>query len=396
VRRAVALLLVLVVVVAAVVLLLRPARSGPEHVPTPEAPQHEAATSGSPPIPAPLVTGANAATTASPPLTIAAFNRRLRCVDMRQSYARMAPTDVLALLCQRKPLAALAIEVPLAEAGDVHAIAIIGGIANNGGCNDLGPPSAGFRARAIERAQKNGASAETVRRLDGRLAEEEQGPTPEELAACRQATDELKKLLPEFKNQVTELLGHALDPAKGADIDSEIEYRRRTLMAGDAEGAEELANALLSKDTPESRTEAVALLRDAARTSASAKAQLAACLLHGCPTADAEPDEAVRLLTAAASEGNLQALLMLTSEQSGNDPLPLPAADRYAWDQMLQKLNEEGCFGASGFYMLLIRSPTASQNLRAMSPADAEAAQARARELLGAQLEPARTRLGCN
>jgi len=394
-RRAVGLVLLLVVVVAAVVLLLRPARPVLSPQPTPEIPQRNAAVPGKPPIPAPLAAGASTTVAASPTLTIAAFNRRLRCVDVHQYYRRLASTDVLALLCQRKPEAALAIEVPLAEAGDLHAMTVLGLIANSGGCNDLAPPSAGFRAFATERARKNGASAETVRRLDGRLAEEEQGPTPEELAACRQATDELKRLLPEFKNQVTDLLGHALDPAKGDDVDSEIEYRRKTLMAGDTADAEELARALLNKGTAESDAEAVSLLREAARTSASAKAQLATCLLHGCPTPADDPGEAVQLLTAAASEGNLQALLTLTGEQPGNE-VPLPAADRYAWGQMLRKLNDEGCFGASFFYVLLAGSPTASQNLRAMSPADAAAAQARADELLGAQLTPTRARLGCD
>jgi len=393
-RRAVALLLLLLVVAVVVVLLLRPARPVLGPAPTAEVPQRGAAVTGRPPTSASLATGVNPEAAANPPLTIAAFNRRLRCMDVRQMYGRLASTDVQAMLCQRRPLAALAMEVPLAEAGDMHAIRVVTGIANNGICYGMWPASlADDRDHVIQRARKNGASAETVRRLDGWLSEAAQGPTPEELAACRQATDELKRLLPEFKNQVTDLLGHALDPAKGDDVDSEIEYRRRTLMAGDAEGAEGLASALLSKGTPRSDAEAVSLLRDAARTSASAKAELAKCLLRGCPTPAADRDEALQLLSAAASEGNVEALDMLSADQPGTEAL-LPAADRYAWGQLLQKLNDEGCFGANFFDGLL--GPSESQILGAMSPADAAAAQARADELLAAQLEQTRSRLGCN
>jgi hypothetical protein len=393
-RRAAALVLMLVVAAAVVVLLLRPARSGHDPTPLSEVPRRQATPTGAPPA----ARASPAVATAIPAMTAAAFNHRLRCVDVRQLYGRLASTDVLALLCERKPLAALAIEVPLAEAGDLHAVVVLATIAYGvGACNAVPPPapSAGFRARALERAQKNGASAETLRRLDDWLSEEEQGPTPEELAACRQATDEMKKLQPELMTQVAGVLGRPLDPAKDSNPDSEIEYLRRTLAYGDAEGAEQLAAALLSKGTPESDAEAVSLLRDAARTSASAKAQLGRCLLRGCPTPAAEPDEAVQLLTAAASEGNLQALLILTGEEPADEAL-LPSADRYAWGQMLQRLNDEGCFGASMFYVLLSRRPGASQNLGAMSPADAAAAQARAHELLGAQLAQTRARLGCD
>jgi len=399
-RRAIALLLLLLVAAVAVVLLLRPARSGPGPAPAPDIPQHEAPVSGSPSTHAPSTAHASPAVAAIPGMTTAAFNHRLRCVDVRQLYGRVASTDVVALLCQRKPLAALAIEVPLAEAGDVHAMAVLGLIANNGGCNAAPPPSfARFRTRMIERARENGASAETVRRLDGWLAEEEQGRTPDEVAACRQATDATKKLRPEFMSQVAGVLGHPLDPGRDTGPDTEIEYRRKTLADGDSEGAEELAEALLSKGTPASQAEAMVLLRDAARTSASAKVQLAQCLLSGCPTPAADPDEAVQLLTAAAAEGDWRALRTLAgalpeNQQPGNDTL-LPAADRYAWSQLLHELNEEGCFGASIFTVWatgLAESPT----LTAMSPADAAAAQTRADELLGAQLEQTRSRLGCN
>ncbi|HXB17724.1 MAG TPA: hypothetical protein VNV40_02710 [Steroidobacteraceae bacterium] len=399
-RRAAAPVLLLIVAVAAVVLLLRPARPGHGPASTPEAPPHREMVTGARPASAPSPARANPPVAAAPGMTTAAFNQRLRCVDVRRAFERLAPTDVLALLCQRKPLAALAIETPLAEAGDMHAITVVAEMANNGNCK--GPPTtsfASFHAHAIERAKTNGASAETVRRLEGWLSEEEQGLAPEELAACRQAKDEMDKLRPELMNQIAGVLGRPLDPAKDTGPDSEIEYRRKTLAAGNAEDAEQLAHALLDKGTPASQAEAMGLLREAARTSASAKTQLARCLLTGCPSPAADPDEAAQLLTAAAAEGDFAALHTLAgepgaSELPGNDALP-PAPERYAWSQLLQKLNEEGCFGA-GFFAAWAASPAASQSLRAMSPADAEAAQNRARQLLAAQLERTRARLGCN
>src|SRR3984893_3697207 len=70
-----------------------------------------------PPAPAPAGAPAEVARTDAPSGT---FTRRLRCTQGRFFLGRTAPPEVLAALCDRKPLSALKILVPLAEAGDLH------------------------------------------------------------------------------------------------------------------------------------------------------------------------------------------------------------------------------------------------------------------------------------
>jgi hypothetical protein len=49
------------------------------------------------------------------------FVRRLRCANYRAWLGRTVPPEALALLCDRRPLEALQILLPLAQAGDEHA-----------------------------------------------------------------------------------------------------------------------------------------------------------------------------------------------------------------------------------------------------------------------------------
>ena len=93
-------------------------------------------------------------------------------------------------------------------------------------------------------------------------------------------------------------------------------------------------------------------MRTAAKNSAVAKTRLAVCLLEGCPTPAAEPDEARQLLTAAASAGELEALRRLSGETAvvaGPGAIDVPVAERYAWSEMLHRLQAEGCFGSTMF-----------------------------------------------
>ncbi|MBV8876264.1 MAG: hypothetical protein JO158_01035 [Gammaproteobacteria bacterium] len=313
---------------------------------------------------------------------------------------RQLPQKELALLCERKPREVLQAEAPLARAGDPHAINVVAMIANFGRCDTLtpGPDFANHRTRMLAIAQRNGATAQTLHRLDDLLAEEERGPTADELEACTQAVKLLSELQPGAIEQFSAVLGRSVQALRGEnDLDIEIEYSRKTLMHGDAEAEEHLAVLLLQKETPESQAEALALLEQAAATSPSAKATLARCLLQGCPTPAADRSEARKLLTDAAAAGDLIALGMLAGPTfpDGHDVDPdLPAPERYAWGQFLERLQEEGCFG-SGWYGTWALTRNERPGLRAMSPSDAATAQARAAELLGPPLERTRTLLGC-
>jgi hypothetical protein len=353
-------------------------------------------TSGSPVAPSPAASGADLKA-AGPARS---FNQRLRCTQLAYFHKRQLPQKELALLCERKPLQVLQAEAPLARAGDPHAINVVALIANFGHCETLapGPDFPNHRTRMIAIAQRNGATPQTVQRLEDLLAEEERGPTAEELDACRRASKLLAELGPGAIEQFAGVLGRSVQALRGEnELDLEIEYSRKTLMHGDAEAEEHLGVLLLQKETPESQAEAIALLEQAAASLPSAKSTLARCLLEGCPTPAADRSDAHKLLTDAAAAGDLMALQMLAGPafQESHDVYPdLPAPERYAWGQFLERLQEEGCFGSSN-YSVWALSRDERPGLRAMSPADAATAQARAAELLGAPLERTRALLGC-
>jgi hypothetical protein len=301
---------------------------------------------------------------------------------------------VLSLLCAGKPLDALARVLPLARAGDQPALRVLFSLSQCSGPEE----SATHRERLLQIATRNGAAPETLQRLDVLLTQEQVGPSVDEVAACQQAKFELtQRLLPRLKEETVNIFGRALETLRGADeLDLEIEYDRKTLAPGDADGQAQLARALLQKGTPESQAEAITLLRDAADRSPDAAEELARCLLKGCPTPAADPTEARQLLVAAASAGNLAALMVLAGpvDPEGLDP-SLPPAERYAWSQFLQSLNQEGCFGVAQYASWAAFTPASSSALLALSPADAAAAQARAAALLGTPLSQLRAQLGC-
>lgn len=163
--------------------------------------------------------------------TVHSFNHRLRCVQMRLFYGRMAPPDALALLCEGKPLSALKILAPLAEAGDRHAINVLFGVRI--ACHDSKPSATSNRAIMLALAQKNGASSETLQRLDDLLAEEEHGPAANELVGCRQIATETMRLQPAVVRQFTDTLGRVQPMDRGqSELDVQIEYDRKMLLAG--------------------------------------------------------------------------------------------------------------------------------------------------------------------
>ncbi len=330
------------------------------------------------------------------------FNHRLRCIQYRAMLGDLAAPEVLALLCNRKPLDALKILTPMAEAGDEHAIATLAILGNVGSSCEARMPHPRFdkfRAGMVERARENGATSETLRRLDDHLAEEQEGPTADELEACRQSASEFKKLLPGMLEQFVGVLGRSVKTLLGeSEIDGRIEYARKSLIPGNADSQLELARALFEKGTLDSQAEAMTLLREAASISLSAKTELATCLLRGCPTPAADPTEARKLLMDAALAGNSLALRILAgparAEYVDLDPT-LPAPERYAWGQFRQRLNEEGCFGSSEYTSWAI-SPSPPLNLLGLSPADSMTAESRAAGLLAAQLNKTRELLGCD
>ncbi len=194
-------------------------------------------------------------------------------------------------------------------------------------------------------------------------------------------------------------LGRSIKTLMGEnEADVQIEYDRKSLVAGDADGQLKLAHELLEKGTPNSQAEALTLLREAASASPSAKTELVNCLLEGCPTAAPDTTEAIQLLTDAALSGDAFALRMLSGNVGPkffDAESILPPSERYAWSKFLQRLNEEGCFGTAD-YLAWVNFPNPQPGLLEMSPYESTAAEARAAELLATPLDRTRGVLGCN
>jgi TPR repeat protein len=309
---------------------------------------------------------------------------------------------VLELLADRRPLDALKILVPLAEAGDEHSITVLALLGNAGGSCDAFKPSTTFdtyRSVSGERVRARGAAREIVQRVDDWLAEEQLGPTPDELTACQESAAEFKKLTSTKLQTFSDTLGRSVQQLRGEnESDVEIEYARKKLVPGDSDGQFQLAGTLLGKGTPASQKEALSLLEEAAKTLPAAKTQLARCMLQGCPTPASDPAEARTLLAAAALAGDSMALRMLSGPDDASQPdldPTLPAVDRYVWSQFWRRLNEEGCFGGAQ-YVWWATLGSATRDPLTLSPADSAAAATRAADFVSANLPQTRHLLGCD
>jgi hypothetical protein len=329
------------------------------------------------------------------------FSHRLRCTAYHRQFGHLLAPEPLSLLCDRKPLEAVKMLSSMAEAGDEHARTALALLGNIGGSCDALQPSPTFPRFTVvtmERARKNGATDDTLQRLSGVLSEEQAGPTADELEACRQSASEFKKLWPAIVEQFVSGLGRSIKTLMGEnEADVQTEYDRKSLVAGDADGQLKLAHELLEKGTPSSHAEALALLREAAVASPSAKTELATCLLKGCPTPAPDTAEATKLLTDAALSGDALALRMLSGNVGPNffDAESIrPPSERDAWSKFLQRLNEEGCFGTAD-YITWVNFPNPQPGLLTMSPYESTAAEARAADLLS-RLDQTRDLLGCN
>src|SRR5205814_10557293 len=107
---------------------------------------------------------------------------------------------------------------------------VLGFVGNDGRCDLLAAsrPAAWRRSKALAIAEQNGATPQTLRRLDALLTEEEPGPSGEELEACKQAVDVLAKVEPGLPHQPASALGRAAPPRRGDnELEVTIEYARK-------------------------------------------------------------------------------------------------------------------------------------------------------------------------
>ncbi len=288
----------------------------------------------------------------------------------------------------------------LARSGDRTAVASLGVLA----LCDRGdnPPPAGRRERGVELARRNGASDQTIARLDAVLSDEERGPSAERKAQCAEAQEMTKAAMELWRQDVEKVLGRAPGQASPEESsDFEIEYLRKTLAPGDAEGATELARALLNRGSAVDQAQALALLRGASDRSPEAARRLANCMLSGCPTPDPDPAEAQRLLGSAALAGNYTALAQLASPPPANpatqNQMPdaqLGPADRLAWSQLLTTLVARGCYGPAE-YARYAWGRYPAPDSTTLSPVDATLAAQKVENLMASLPSLVHT-LGCD
>jgi hypothetical protein len=394
--------LIVIFVLALLSLLVLNGRSPSTHAGSDGASPRHASYSNGANFPEPTRAEGPAGTAAPAGQVHGSIAQRLRCTHYRRSLGRRLPQDVLSLLCDRRPLDAVKLLSSMAEAGDERGRVGLGLLGNLGGSCDILKPSVTFPTYVdsmMKRAMANGATSQMLQRLSEILAEQQAGPTLDELEACRQAGAAFKRLGPAATEKFARILGRSIETLRGeSELDVQIEYDRKTLVPGDADGQLKLAFELQQRGTADSQAEAEALFRQAAGARPAARSELAKCLLNGCPTPASDPSEARELLADAALAGDYQALIMLSG---ATDPKYLdltsivPATEQYAWSQFRERLNEEGCFGTDE-YIGWVAFPHAAPNLMAMSPRDASAAQARAAALVAEHLNHARAALRCD
>ncbi len=110
-------------------------------------------------------------------------------------------------------------------------------------------------------------------------------------------------------------------------------------------------------------------------------------------------DDSQAAAIATAREGNIDALTLLAGIQYGASPprsIGLSPSERYAWATVTDELITNGCFGTNYFIAWMTTTPTRlGLNLMEMSPADAERAKTRAREMAASETPRIRAATTC-
>jgi hypothetical protein len=218
----------------------------------------------------------------------------------------------------------------------------------------------------------------------------------EALAFCSRLDAERLGLRDGFAVALNRAFGRPLDPAiDGPNIGLAVLQK----LATDGNPAYQLmlARMLLADGRLDKQSEATHWLRGAAESLPDAKAELAACLVQGCPTPSGDVVQARQLFEEAAMLGSRLALSALSNDQfsakRGLD-LKLPAHERYAWQQLHEALTAAGCFGTEA-YLSWLTTGLDSSDVDALSAAENTDAQIAATNLQAAHLASIRKRIGC-
>jgi hypothetical protein len=215
-------------------------------------------------------------------------------------------------------------------------------------------------------------------------------------AWCHRLKADMPGLSGERSAALNSALGRPFDPA----IDGPFEYLaviRKLAEGGNAYDQMRIAGWLLVDGRTEQQIEAMKWLKQAARTLPDAKAELAACLIQGCPTPSDDLIAAHDLLKAAARQGSRVAISILAdgSEAARRGlNLDLSPTERYAWQQLYDDLIADGCFGVD-MYISWATDGAKLVDTSEMPVSERQRAEEAATNLHAASFDRVRNYVGC-
>jgi hypothetical protein len=326
-----------------------------------------------------------------------AFVCRARVIDeVMWLDGAQVPDDLLQMIACGQTAQALDPLMELAKTGDIDAFLTLSLISSRCHGSETQAAIALQQDAAVRKLGEDDAPAEVIEKVERIFdVRRDVAQSQEEFATCTRLKADMAWLWPSLAETFSNIVGHPLDPSADGEQNALLSVARKLASAGTAADQMRLARMLLRSRQPEQRAEAVQWLQRAAKVEPDAKAQLAACMLRGCPTPSEDPAPARQLLASAASEGSRMALSVLADDRTTDYQIELPIAERYAWQQLHQSLAREGCLGSSAYVAWATNHPPRIE-LSSLAPEDAEAAQRTTADFIATRLAANRTRMGCN
>ncbi len=356
----------------------------------------------------------------------AQFIRNVRAGDMRMRLGEGVPIHVVRLFGAGKLREGVEILLRMGREGDPNGYLALGRIVSDcpgpGGDRDFERSADAHKLRndaMIEAARMRGTPALILKQLRWSLdagnanrrgiwAEFCPGPGEGDGEAI---LDEVRAVFPgvvssemraRLATMPTEERQRAMAEMRAKSADQIAEARRdspRTLTSEVAAAAGQLHS-----NDMEKRRAAFEKLLELAEVSVQAKLSLAICLRSQCVPDAGGGEEALALYLEAARGGSIEAMQAL-SRRDTTDPfsarpranLDLSTAERYGWYAVREELIASGCYGMdrfAGWGFAQTRNSTSP--LMALSPTDATAAEARAREMTATEVPAIRAAIGCD
>jgi TPR repeat protein len=350
------------------------------------------------------------------------FIRGVRAGDIRTWLGEGVPLHVVRLFAAGRMREGAQILIRMGREGDANGYAALRRLLSvcpgPGGDRDFERGADSLKVRndaMIENAKLRGTPPDVLKRLRWSLdagnankrgvwAEFCPGPGPER-GDAQAILAEVHTVLPEpIPEEVRQRL-RDMDTDERAEAMRKLQPRVEAAREQEKTLESELARAqrrIYSQD-PEERAAALERLLEMAESSPKAKHMLAVCLRSRCVPDAGGPEEALSLYLEAARAGSIDSMYALSRNDPADpfsarsrDPLLPSSADRYGWLAVREELIAHGCYGLQRFATWGFNQPPQRPPLAALSPADAEAAQARASEMIRTEVPGIRAAIGCD